>query len=493
MTPVTIGNLHTGVAGLDEVLGGGLPECSFNLVTGEPGAGKTTLVQQIVFANATAERPALCFTVLGEPTLKLLRYQQQMGFFDGSLVGSAIHYRNLSDELLNGELRGVLDRISAEVAALRPAIVVVDSFRTVTGPGGGVRLDIELERFVQQLALRLTSWEITSFLVGEYLEHELRNPVFTVADGILWLTQSVDRNSGVRKLRVVKMRGRASMPGLHTMRITSDGIQVFPRTLARAQSAPEHRSPVRLSTGIPGLDEMLGGGIPAGDAVVLVGPTGSGKTCFATRFAAAGQGEGDSAVVVVFEEHPRDYVARARALGLDFAALQDAGRVNVVYLRPLDLSPDEVLYEVKRQAGAIGARRIVIDSLTGFQTALAPTFRADFRESLYRLVGALTADGRTVFMTLEAEGAGTLGYTPSEVSFLCDDILVQRCVEVEGELRTEIAVVKMRGSAHSHAVRAYRITEGGVIVMAKGAPAELPSGAKGRAGGEAARGRRTRG
>jgi circadian clock protein KaiC len=474
---VTIGNLPTGVAGLDEVLAGGIPEYSFNLVAGEPGAGKTTLVQQVVFANATPERPALYFTVLGEPTLKLLRYQQQMRFFDHARVGTAVHFRNLSEQVLQNDLGKVLDRIVADVEEIHPSIVVVDSFRTITGFSERERPDLGLERFIQRLALRLTTWEVTSFLVGEYLEQELRNPVFTVADGVLWLTQAIAQNSVVRKLQVVKMRGRGAMPGLHTMRINADGVQVFPRTVVRLPTTADRRPRERMSTGIPGLDEMMHGGIPAGDAVVLVGPTGSGKTAFATRFAAAAKGAGDAAVVVVFEEHPRDYVARAEALGLDLDGSRESGRVRVIYLRPLDLSPDEVLHEVRTHAAAIGARRIVIDSLSGFRTALAPTFREDFRESLYRVVAALTASGATVFMTIEADDDRSFGYLPPEVAFLCDDILMQRHVEVDGALHTVVAVVKMRGSDHSHEIREYRIAKDGVHLMGKlQAPAAHPPG-----------------
>src|ERR1700694_4680829 len=146
-----IRGIATGVPGLDAVLGGGLPEYSFNLIAGSPGSGKTTLAQQIVFANAAAERPALYFTVLGEPTLKMLRYQREFSFFDPALVGSAIQYLNLSEEALEHDLKSVLDRIVAEVERIKPGIVVVDSFRTLSGqPLDGARAgSMTIAPFVQ--------------------------------------------------------------------------------------------------------------------------------------------------------------------------------------------------------------------------------------------------------------------------------------------------------------------------------------------------------
>ena len=157
-----IKSLPSGVPGLDTVLDGGLPEFSFNLIAGGPGSGKTTLAHQVMFANATVERPALYFTVLGEPTLKMLRYQQQFKFFDPELAGSAIQFINLSAEVMERNLTEVLERIVSEVERTNPGIVVVDSFRTIGGQGGG-RTDktFELDHFIQMLALQLTSWEVT--------------------------------------------------------------------------------------------------------------------------------------------------------------------------------------------------------------------------------------------------------------------------------------------------------------------------------------------
>ena len=468
-TRPSIGNVRTGVPGLDAVLGGGIAEYSFNLLAGAPGTGKTTLAQQIIFANATPEKPAIYFTVLGEPTVKLMRYQQQFSFFDAGRVPSAVRFVNLSKEAVSEDLDQVLDRIVAEVQQTKPALLAVDSFRTIgshTRPGGheDAHAFTELTEFVQRLSLHLSTWEITSFLLGEYHDDERRHPVFTVADSILWLNDEVERNSAVRKLRVVKSRGRSPMPGLHTFRITGDGLQVFPRIPEQQRQRPA-RENARLKSGVPGLDEMLGGGYPQGDVVMLTGPAGTGKTTFATQFVAQGLREGERCVVAVFEEYPDAYLARAKSGDVDFARAIEDKRLSLIYLRPLDLSVDEMLSEILMAVRNTGATRVVIDSLSGFEIALAPTFRVDFRESLYRLVGALTGAGVTILLTAETVEAFPGGqFTSERVSFVTDDIIVQRYVEIEGDLKKVVAVIKMRGSDHASDFRLYDLSEHGATI-----------------------------
>jgi circadian clock protein KaiC len=170
-------------------------------------------------------------------------------------------------------------------------------------------------------------------------------------------------------------------------------------------------------------------------------------------------------VIAVFEERPEQYLTRAGRLGLDFREAVRENKLRVIYLRPLDLSVDETLQEIREAVGQVGATRVVIDSISGFEMALAPTFREDFRESLYRLVGTLTGLGVTIFSTVEVVEChdGSM-FTGHRVSFLTDVILSQRYVEIEGELRKVLLVVKTRGSAHSEQFRAYEITAGGVVV-----------------------------
>jgi circadian clock protein KaiC len=360
---VHIVQLDTGVPGLNEVLGGGLPEYSFNLLAGGPGAGKTTLVHQICFALATPARPALYITVLGEPPLKLLRYQQQFAFFDAAKVNRSIRFISIEHEILEQGLGQVLERIVKEVEATSPSLVVVDSFRSVIRASqipehNG---ELSLQAFVQRLALQLTTWQATTFLVGEYQNSEKEdNPIFTVADGTLWLNQSIERSSIVRKLQVVKMRGQAPVPGLQTFRITDKGVQVFPRLPIPKEVSAEDVKKIgtlskhvdRVSTGVRGLDELMGGGIPAGSSLLVAGPSGSGKTILSMQFLAEGVTRQQPGLLAVFEKRPSDYL-KTNPLGEGIARQIHAGSLHVIYLRPLDLSLDETLDEVPH--GGTGA------------------------------------------------------------------------------------------------------------------------------------------
>jgi circadian clock protein KaiC len=463
---VTIRQMPTGVPGLDEILGGGLPEFSFNIIAGAPGCGKTTLAHQIMFANAIPERPALYFTVLGEPAIKMLRYQQQFTFFDGAKIDGAIRFINLSQVVLDQDLGAVLDAIIKEVETSKAGVVVVDSFRTVVRKALNNATEVELQGFVQRLALHLTSWEATTFLIGEYVEGELRdNPVFTVADGLFWLYQSVERNSIVRKMQVMKVRGQESVPGLHTFRITDAGLHTFPRTFGLVEEADRVKGRRRLSTGIAELDAMMGGGVPEGDSLLLAGPSGGGKSILATQFIAEGLRQGEPGIVAVFEEIPAEYIQRAAMFGYDFDTPQKNGTLKIIYLRPLDLSVDETVHEIVDSVRQLGCKRLVIDSLVGFEMALAPGFRTDFRESLYRMIAALTRLGVTIFSTVEIdEDFTSMDLSNFTVSFLADDIVRLRYVSIDGQLRKMLLVVKMRRSQHSIDMMEYQVTTKGIVI-----------------------------
>ncbi|MDP9514137.1 MULTISPECIES: ATPase domain-containing protein [Pseudomonas chlororaphis group] len=457
---VTINRLATGVPGLDEVLGGGLPEFSFNLIAGPPGCGKTTLAHQMMFALATPQRPALFFTVLGEPPLKMLRYQQQFDFFDSAAINQSIHYINLADDTQAGDLDEVLRRIVSEVQAHSPGLVFVDSFRSVVlasqtrdNPNNNLPL------FVQQLGMLMTTWQATTFLIGEYFNETDTNPVFTVADGLIWLRQSVQRNSMVRKMEIMKMRGQPTLPGLHTFRIATSGVRVFAPAAISTVETPLEFPIKRLKMGVARLDDMLGGGLPQGYSLLVAGPSGSGKSILAATFLAEGARNGETGVIAVFEQRPN------HSQNPTLAALIHSGQVGLVDSRAADLSIDEIVHLLLTEITRIKATRVVVDSLSGFELALAPTFREDFRESLARMVSALTGAGITVLLTSELEDRYTdLRFSPYGTAFLTDAIIVQRYIEVQSRLQRIMAVVKVRASAHSDELRLYHIDDDGLQI-----------------------------
>jgi circadian clock protein KaiC len=458
----TINRLRTGVPGLDDVLGGGLPEYSFNIIAGPPGCGKTTLAHQIMFALATPERPALYFTVLGEPPLKMLRYQQQFDFFDNARINHSVHFINLGEDMASGDLAKVLARIVAAVETHGPALVFVDSFRSVVlASEGESNPYVSLQQFIQQLGLLMTSWQATTFLVGEYFAEKDPNPVFTVADGLIWLRQSVERNSMVRKMEITKMRGQATQSGLHTFRINSDGVTVFAPAKVDTPAETTSAWPIhdRLRMGVPGLDDMMGGGLPRGYSLLIAGPSGSGKSIMAAAFLIEGARRGETGVIAAFEQ--RAHRSRGRAI----TELIERGSIGVVNTRETELSVDEIATLLVAEIHRLKATRVVIDSLSGFELTLAPTFRQDFRESMARMTAALVNTGATVLMTSELEDRyDDLRFSPYGTAFLTDSIIVQRYIEVDSRLQRVLAVVKVRSSTHSNELRLFHINDEGIVI-----------------------------
>jgi len=262
-------------------------------------------------------------------------------------------------------------------------------------------------------------------------------------------------------MEIMKMRSQATVAGLHTFRIGSAGLQVFaPPKMEEVEAGALAKPPgPRLRMGIPGLDDMMGGGLPRGYSLLVAGPTGAGKSVMASAFLAEGARNGESGVIAAFEQRPN------RSRGAFMAELISSGRIGVVDARAPGLSVDEISTLLIAEVRRLNATRVVIDSLSGFEVALAPTFRADFRESLSRMVLALAGTGATVLMTSELEDRfDDLRFSPYGTAFLTDAIIVQRYIEVDSRLLRIMAVAKIRDSAHSDELRLFSIGDDGIRI-----------------------------
>jgi circadian clock protein KaiC len=461
---VEIKKIRSGVPGLDIVLGGGIPEYSVNMIVGAPGVGKTTLTHQILFHNVSANHRGLYFVALGEPTLKMLRYQQQFDFFDAGKIDERINYEEIGTLAREQGLAKVLERITSRVQEIAPSFVVIDSFRGLKEIGEARGENVR--SFVHDLSTVFGTWQVTTFLLGEYVYSEtLSSPEFSAADGIIWLAREAAGNAIIRKLEVVKMRGQGVLSGRHTFRITSAGIEIFPRMIPIAEWPDMPLQRDRIKFGVPGLDEMMSGGIPRGEVALIAGSSGTGKTLLTLHLVAEGVKSGEPSVMVTFEEHPREHERKAAAFGWDLPRWQEQGLLEMIYLRPIDLSVDEVLMRVHETVDRIKAKRVIINSISGFQMGISSSEESEFRESLYRLVASLSGEGVTTVMTTEIPSmVGEFLVSPEHVSFLADNVIVLRYAEISSRLRRVLMVVKMRASRHETELREYRIGDNGIVV-----------------------------
>lgn len=462
---VALEKLPTGVPGLDVLLAGGIAKYSFNVITGAPGSGKTTLAHQMMFALASPKRKALFFTVMGEPPLKMLRYQQQYSFFDLEKVGPSIRYFNLAEDLQREGFDGVLERILKEVRDFEPELIFVDSFKSVVqATKESVQSTASLQYFVQRLGVHLATWQATTFLLGEYADAaQEENPIFTVADGIIHLCQAFEQDEMVRKISVVKMRGIAHQTGLHRFRMSGDGLRVFPRLLggivaskhdSQGMRGRSHRPTVRLSTGCSGLDDMLDGGLPAGYSTIVMGPPGCGKTVLATSFLAAGARVGEQGIIVSFEH------TLSPSFNAPLDALIEQGSVTEVNLTAIDLTVEELVGALVDEVERTGAKRIVIDSLSALELVIAPQYRPHMLESLYRMLTHLHARGITVMMIRHLANMSESLFSSGD--FIVDAIIAMRYIEIDYKLIKLISVPKLRGSRHSADVRKFTTNEDGI-------------------------------
>jgi len=464
------GRLRSGNDNLDEVLEGGLPANGITLITGLPGAGKTIVAQQYVFRNASPDRPAVYLSTVSEPLEKILRFGQTLDFFDRAEIGRSVFYEDLGLTVNRHGLPGVTDQIGTLLRERRPGVVVIDSFKALQAFAGGPG---EFRQFLHDLTGRLTAVPAASLWVGEYGESEIAAmPEFAVADAIVNLAVVEMGNREIRLLNVSKLRGSSFQSGRHAYRLSSQGIQVFPRLADLPSGAGYTLSDVRVSSGIAALDEMIGDGYWPGASTLVVGPSGSGKTIMGLHFVVGGARRGEPGVIATLQENPSQLNRMARGFGWSV----DEPSVELMYRSPVDIYIDQWVYELLEAVERTKARRVLVDSLMDLQVASPDETR--FREFVYSLAQRFSRQGVSMLMTMEtAEPSTAPRLSDLAISHLSDNVIMLSHDIGPGSQMRSIAVIKTRASGHAESIRSFKIGPGGIALADPAQePGELPGG-----------------
>ena len=444
----------------DHILGGGFPANSINIVMGHPGSGKTIFAEQLIFHNAGGDRPILYFTTLSEPLAKVVRYLQGFRFFDEEKLGTQVIYEDIGPQLAADGAGALVPLLAEAIRTLSPKVIVIDSFKAVHDLAPSVA---DRRRTVYEMTALLSAYGTTAFLLGEYTEDDiLTYPEFAVADGIVELSRRRLGNRDERYFRVYKLRGSRYLEGAHAFRITSAGLDVYPRLVS--PQMPEGYEPAteRLSIGVRGMDEMLGGGLWRGTTTLLAGPSGAGKTTIGLQFAFEGARQGEPTLYMSFQENPTQLMRTIRGLGADVEELNRQG-LDLVYASPVELQIDSIIVDLFRRIEQGHVRRLVLDAVGDLASAATDPQR--LHDYLYALVQHLAVRTITSVLNFETSGNGiSHAGMQNAMSYLSDNVLL---LTLDGEARTRRAlrVVKTRGSAHDTRVREVAIGPGGLSVL----------------------------
>jgi|GEM_PF-29909 len=456
--------LTTGIPNLDEMLAGGLIKGSSTAIAGPPGSGKTVLAQQIMFHNAAQESPAIFFSTLSEPGVKSLFYLKKFGYFDQEKVGKCIHFIDLGVLVRTKGLHETLQLVMERLAKLKPALVVIDSFKIFEEMAASPD---ELRKFSYELVVNLMARECTTLFLGEYTPADYeRNPLFSIIDGLVTVDQRELSGERQRFMQIVKMRGLAHSRDEHTFSITETGIEVFaPRlTIKRSATAePAKGSTPHCQVGIPKLDDLLGGGIPRGSSLLITGVAGTGKTVLGLEFVYRGAKAGEKGIVFSFEETDERLRAAARGLGWDLDAEIERGMVQIVFIPQPDIMVENHLLMMRERIAALGAARVTVDSLSVFLHKVKD--HQIVREKVFQLA--------SIIQNTQAVGffATDIPYGSNQISrfgveeTVVDGTIILTSTEEGLERRRYIEVYKLRNTAHLKGRHSMTIGAGGINIF----------------------------
>lgn len=458
--------LGTGVEGLDAVLGGGLLSAGIYIVTGRPGSGKTILLNQLVYAHAAAGGRAVYTTLLAETHERMFAQLRTMSFFDHGKVGTDVVYLNGLSALLDGGLTKLLALLRTMVRDNKASVLVIDGLLTAAS----VSTPLDFKRFISELQTWVSVVGCTVLLVTSASLDGPVAPEHTMVDGIIELSTERVKLRTFRRIAVTKLRGSAFVEGAHTYLIGPDGLRVYPRFEARPVEAAPRVSTARISTGVPGLDTMLRGGLVKESSTLMLSPSGCGKTVLGLHFLAEGARKDETGLYFGFFEQPAIIRAKAERLGLAFDRDVERGALHIEWRRPAETNLDVIAYEILTMVKKRGIKRLFIDGFAALHSAgepdrISPVFAT--------LTAALVTEGVTLVVSDETRELFVKNVeVPTQfVSGLFHNILFMRRVETGDEcLETSIAIMKTRDSGHDSRIWDFDIDDHGMRMRAVRTP-----------------------
>jgi circadian clock protein KaiC len=453
--------LNTGVAGLDDILGGGFPAHSLYLIQGLAGSGKTTLACQIGFQHARQGKKVLILTLIAETHGKMLNHLSSFSFFDEQLVGERIVFIGAYGDLLRGGLRELLKSIASTLAAQRPDIMIIDGFRTVRDAKPS---DLALSEFMLSLNSLVSTMECTTFLLSP-TEGNVADSENTLVDGLIELSQYERGLQLIREIKVFKLRGSKHLLGRHVFEVGEDGVAIYPRleAVSSQSGAAPTVSLQRLGFGIEGWDRLTNGGVARGSTTALLGNPGVGKTLMGLHFIHDGLLRGEHCLIAGFYESPPRLLEKARSVGLDLKSYYDSGALQIIWHPPLEVLVDSLAQHLLRNVEQRSVSRLLIDGLDGLREIVVHEGRS--RSFLAALVNELRVRNVTTFFTQELPyfGQGPL-HSEASASMLFENIVLLRYVDVNGINRRQIGVLKLRENSYDAANHMLLITDKGMSI-----------------------------
>ncbi len=467
-----LNRIQTGVRNLDEILHGGIPFGELTVFAGTPGAGKTTLAHQILFKNATPEKPALIFQTLSEPTAKTLRYLSQFSFYDSKKIeDGSITFIDLGGILRAKGLEEAVGLLMTHIKKVTPSFVVIDSFKVFEDLANDRE---ELRKFSYEVAVNLMAWECTAFFLGEFSALDVEtNPLFSIIDGIITLKIRMEFGEHQRFMQVIKMRGTDHSRDEHPFAINAEGLEIYASKLTIKREPDSDRmmkgnGPYRVTLGIPDLDRLLGEGTAAGSSFLISGVAGTGKTLLLLEFLYKGAKEfGEKGILFSFEETRERIIANAKGMGWDIEGQIKKGNIEIIYVPQPDIIVEKNLLMMKDRIEKMGAKRIAVDSSSVFVHKITDPQKV--REKLYQLSTLVQmSQGIGFFATDIPYGSEKISRFGVEETVV-DGIILLTATTNEKTLKRDryLEIYKLRNTAHANGKYNFEIAMNGIKIIQK--------------------------